>query len=511
MRTEVTPQKINKVMESRFGFSIDYDNLTYAKAERLRNALGENIMAIKKSFGAHTAEKNAKYMELMLVKEGLDKWLGSEQGLFESEMGRSEAVLAAKDIVDSVQDMLEKISKIQNEQVPALIDTIRDQIGSEQAEQFKGAISPMLVELYSALSTAREGSDTAVRQLAGEDVGQSMDMNMSSGDAGLGGDSDFDDEDMFGAEPSAAGGAVGDLDQPELGRERRAMGEGRADVGSSTVKSIYYPDKTQSPIKKSRFAYDRQGETNFKKYPDQTSRPAGMNPDPASRYEMDEAELDEMFAFDTKGKDRGPRDTGSDELARRAKLGKNPITRHAPDYKEKDKFGDRYKVAGIKQQELKPWERTMKESGGMDDDYDDDIDPYYQGYAGEEPDAEIVTTPQGNEFEWHYADGETDATFVYPGGEITVAYDNTARAFDTDNMQTDDKVARHVFSSYGKNLPKDEVEIGKLIDKIIDMKKRGMTEGDMEEGAGVMHFKAQQAKADGKDSFKLGNKEFPVK
>ena len=288
MRTEVTPQKINKVMESRFGFSIDYDNLTYAKAERLRNAISENIVAIKKSFGAHTAEKNSKYMELMLVKEGLDKWLGSEQGLFESEMGRSEAVLAAKDIVDSVQDMLEKISKIQNEQVPALIDTIRDQIGSEQAEQFKGSISPMLVELYSALSTAREGSDTAVRQLAGEDVGQSMDMNMGGGDADLGGASDFDDEDMFGAEPAAAGGAVGDLDQPELGRERRDMSESQR------------------------------------------------------------RKMDEMFAFDTKGKDRGPRDTGSDELARRAKLGKNPITRHAPDYKTKDKYGDGYKIGGPK-------------------------------------------------------------------------------------------------------------------------------------------------------------------
>jgi hypothetical protein len=35
--------------------------------------------------------------------------------------------------------------------------------------------------------------------------------------------------------------------------------------------------------------------------------------------------------------------------------------------------------------------------------------------------------------------------------------------------------------------------------------------GKKEEGAGVMHFKAQQAKADGKDSFKLGDKEYPVK
>lgn len=231
MRTEVTPQKINKIVESRFGFSIDYDNLTYAKAQRLTRALGENVTQIKKSFGAHTAEKNAKYMELMLVKEGLDKWLSSEQGLFESELGRSEAVLAAKDIVDSVQDMLEKISKIQNEQVPALIDTIRDQIGSEQAEQFKTAISPLLTDLYGALSTARESSDTAVRQLSGEQVAPT-DMSLGGGQPGgdLGGapgadlgsdlgaapDSDLDaDTDGFDATDAAVGG------EEELGRERR--------------------------------------------------------------------------------------------------------------------------------------------------------------------------------------------------------------------------------------------------------------------------------------------------
>jgi hypothetical protein len=229
MRTEVTPQKINKVMESRFGFSVDYDNLTYAKAQRLAKALGENITQIKKSFGSHTAEKNAKYMELMLVKEGLDKWMNSEQGLFESELGRSEAVLAAKDIVDSVQDMLEKISKIQNEQVPALIDTIRDQIGSEQAETFKTGISPMLADLYQALSTARESSDTAVRTLSGEQVAAPMDMGMGA-DQGLAGamppeggmDSDLDAD--LGAAPEADGfdatdAAVGG--EEELGRERR--------------------------------------------------------------------------------------------------------------------------------------------------------------------------------------------------------------------------------------------------------------------------------------------------
>jgi len=231
MRTEVTPQKINKIVESRFGFTVDYDNLTYAKAQRLSKALGENITQIKKSFGAHTAEKNSKYMELMLVKEGLDKWMGSEQGLFESEMGRSEAVLAAKDIVDSIQDMLEKISKVQNEQVPALIDTIRDQIGSEQAEAFKTSISPCLTDLYTALSSARETSDTSVRVLSGEQIADTgMDMGGDEegfgaepgADLGAAPESDFDSD--LGAPPEADGfdatdAAVGG--EEELGRERR--------------------------------------------------------------------------------------------------------------------------------------------------------------------------------------------------------------------------------------------------------------------------------------------------
>ena len=232
MRTEVTPQKINKIVESRFGFSIDYDNMTYAKAERLTKALGENITAIKQSFGSHTAEKNPKYMELMLVKEGLAKWLSSEQGLFESEMGKSEAVLAAKDITDSIQDMLEKVSKIQNEQLPALIDTIRDQISAEQAETFKNAIRPVLASLYDAMTSGRDQADNASRALAGEQV--------SGGDMALGGDefggeepgadlgaapgeeSDFDqdlgappEDDEFAATDAAAGGSA------DLGRGRR--------------------------------------------------------------------------------------------------------------------------------------------------------------------------------------------------------------------------------------------------------------------------------------------------
>ncbi len=62
---------------------------------------------------------------------------------------------------------------------------------------------------------------------------------------------------------------------------------------------------------------------------------------------------DEYFHFDAPQKDRGPRDNGrGDELARREKtLGKGGLGKGKPfgrEYKEKDKYGDQYKIAGPK-------------------------------------------------------------------------------------------------------------------------------------------------------------------
>jgi hypothetical protein len=73
-------------------------------------------------------------------------------------------------------------------------------------------------------------------------------------------------------------------------------------------------------------------------------------------------DLDEYFQFELpKGKDRGPRDHGTDELARREKtMGKGGLAKDARDYKEKDKYGDAYKIKGPKG---KLPEDSVEESG----------------------------------------------------------------------------------------------------------------------------------------------------
>ena len=212
-------RKMNSLMESRFGFTLDLDKLTYSKAQSLCDMINENLGRIRHSFGIHKAERNPRYMELLMVRESLTKWMNENRQLFESEMGKSEAILAAKDMVDSIQDMVEKVSKMQVEQLPALIDTIRDQIGMAEADAFKNAMGQLLTNISQELGQARETADTSARQLAGEEVGGGMAMPgampLPGGPEGMPA-SDMDtDLDTFAATDAAAGGT-----EP-VGREKR--------------------------------------------------------------------------------------------------------------------------------------------------------------------------------------------------------------------------------------------------------------------------------------------------
>jgi hypothetical protein len=221
--SQTSAKQINKLMESRFGFAINFSNLTVGKAEKLSETISANLNKIRHSVDLHTAEKNPRYMELLTVQEGLNAWLEeNRQQLTEGEVGNAEVLMAAKNMVDSVQQVIEKVGKMQNEQLPELLDSIRDQVGSEQSEGFKNAVGATLTTLMDQLNQAREGVDSGVRILTGEQVDNPMSLpgdDLSGGDTELppapGSDLDADETDGFAASDAAVGGAE------ELGRELR--------------------------------------------------------------------------------------------------------------------------------------------------------------------------------------------------------------------------------------------------------------------------------------------------
>jgi osmotically-inducible protein OsmY len=90
------------------------------------------------------------------------------QRLEESEVQQAQVVLAAQDMVDEVQKMSEQVSAMQFKDLPALVDSIKNQVGPDQAMQFNTDATGALAGLLQNLQGARQQLDQALGVVTGQ-------------------------------------------------------------------------------------------------------------------------------------------------------------------------------------------------------------------------------------------------------------------------------------------------------------------------------------------------------
>ena len=158
----------NKVMESRFGFAVNFNKMTVQKAEGLLETIESGLQKIRNSSAFHTAEKNPRYLELLMVKESVTEWLDNTVIVNEGELQTAEALLAAKDITDRLQGMVEDLGEMLNEDLPPLGDSINDQMGEGKGTQYVASASATIQGLLDAMKAAKQALDDASKVLTGE-------------------------------------------------------------------------------------------------------------------------------------------------------------------------------------------------------------------------------------------------------------------------------------------------------------------------------------------------------
>lgn len=149
--------------------------------------------------------------------------------LTEGEVEQARVTMAARDMVDTIQDLVEKIGKMQNEQLPALVSAMKDEVGIDQANQFNTTAGDSLRAVMDAITASRDAMDNASRGVYGGtmDTGASMtpdEMGAMPGDTGaapdmgagdMGAEMPAEPESDLDTADVAAGGAA------ELGRGKR--------------------------------------------------------------------------------------------------------------------------------------------------------------------------------------------------------------------------------------------------------------------------------------------------
>jgi hypothetical protein len=97
-----------------------------------------------------------------------DRLRNAYRVLRESEVQQAQVVLAAQDMVDKMQSMLEDTTEMQFKELPALVDSIRNQIGMEQATQFNTDVTGALQGLVQNLQGAKQQLETALGVVTGQ-------------------------------------------------------------------------------------------------------------------------------------------------------------------------------------------------------------------------------------------------------------------------------------------------------------------------------------------------------
>jgi hypothetical protein len=86
----------------------------------------------------------------------------------QSELQQAQVVLAAQDMIDRLQGMLEDISEMQFKDLPALSDSIKSDMGVEQATQFQTAASTAFTTLLQAVQAGKTELESAQGILTGQ-------------------------------------------------------------------------------------------------------------------------------------------------------------------------------------------------------------------------------------------------------------------------------------------------------------------------------------------------------
>jgi chromosome segregation ATPase len=213
-----------QVFESYFGGTVNFDTVTPAQARGMLKRVRALIAEHRRTTQFHKSEQNPAYLKLVVMEQALtatatapapqvnpqqqaamqatqlqqsrrqiqDAIKQKQQELADlqkqlnnptmapmeskiarrlreaSEIQQAQVVLASQDMVDQVQKMSEQISAMQFKDLPALVDQIKNEVGTDQAMQFNTDATAALAGLLQNLQGAKTQLEAALGVVTGQ-------------------------------------------------------------------------------------------------------------------------------------------------------------------------------------------------------------------------------------------------------------------------------------------------------------------------------------------------------
>ena len=209
--------QVAKTLATHMGNRVSFDRLGESQARHMLTKVRGLLREHKSSVSRHFSERNPDYLRLIMLEQALSHRISEmdaqaiavdmndpktqammkkaqngqtlnpeetkimaaiaamkkesvkkKRMVSESEVQQAQVVMAAQDMVDKLQGMLEDVSEMQFKDLPALTDAIKNDTGVEQATQFQADVTAALNTLLAAIQAGKAQVEAAQGVLTGQ-------------------------------------------------------------------------------------------------------------------------------------------------------------------------------------------------------------------------------------------------------------------------------------------------------------------------------------------------------
>jgi len=203
-----------RVLKEQYEMPFNVDNMSMSSTRTMLTKVRGLMTESKQSPDYHNSQTSNSYMKLVFMEQALADHYNELRSLPQprimvenEEVEKSQVVLAAQDMVDQVQKMLEDVGQMQVKELPALVSSIESEIGVTESQAYNEQVSAQLDTLSAALKESTAALKNALNGVTGQAVDAAFDAGADMG-AEVGMDAGMDD----------TAPVMGD-EEPEMGDE----------------------------------------------------------------------------------------------------------------------------------------------------------------------------------------------------------------------------------------------------------------------------------------------------
>lgn len=188
-----------QALREQFNFNLSVDKLGLYDTKHMLSRVRTLINETKTSNARYGSEQNPAYLKLVFLEQALVSHYSDLKALPKynarivvenEEVQKSQVVLAAQEMVDAIQKMVEQVSDMLVKELPAVKSGVDSEFGSSEGEQFNSTVSAALTSLQAALTQSKTGVEGALGTITGQ--GGFEDMGAEDTDMGEPADTDID-------------------------------------------------------------------------------------------------------------------------------------------------------------------------------------------------------------------------------------------------------------------------------------------------------------------------------